>query len=338
MKKNKICVIFTGGTIGSSVQGDAVDLDGRSASLLINGYTEKYGSDVVFDELKPVSILSENVQSDDLYKMVDCVRGVDYDSYDGIILTHGTDTLCFTANYFSQIFADLPIPLVMVSSLYPLDDVRSNGGDNFASAVAFIMQTDCHGVFVSFRNPYGDCKIHLASRLTEARQISGKFGSLMDVHFGVVKDGRFIYNESAYNPTLADVNVRVQPYGSSLCNNIVVIKARALLDFTFYRFDNVKPKAVIIELYHSGTICTAGEDTNFLSFLKYCNDLCVPVILSPIDSKANVYASAKSISGKCIFSCDRSFEMTIVKVMLALGANRNINEVLNENRFFEKIR
>ena len=338
MKKNKICVIFTGGTIGSSITDNCVDLDGRSASRLINGYTSKYGEAIHFDDLKPLNILSENVQTEDLYKMADCVRSIDYDAYDGIIFTHGTDTLSFTANYFSQIFADLPLPLVMVSALYPLSDERSNGDDNFASAVSFIMQTDCHGVFVSFRNPDGESKLHLASRLTEARQISGKFSSLMDAHFGTVKEGRFIHNDDKRNPSLSEIkNYSGEHSDGRLCNDVVVINARALLDFTFYRFDEIKPKAVIIGLYHSGTVCTVGDDTNFLDFLEYCNGIGVPVVLSPIDSKANVYASVKNINGKCIFSYDQSYEMTIVKVMLALGSDRDIYEVLSENKFFEKI-
>ena len=70
MKKNKICVIFTGGTIGSSITDNCVDLDGRSASRLINGYTSKYGDAISFDERKPLNILSENVQTEDtLHKL-----------------------------------------------------------------------------------------------------------------------------------------------------------------------------------------------------------------------------------------------------------------------------
>ena len=137
-------VVF--GTAGS------VDLNAETGSLLIDKYRTRFGGEVEFDTLRPLNILSENMQPDDLKTMEDCINNVDKEAYDGIILTHGTDTLCFTANLFSQIFCDIPIPLVLVSALYPLDDERSRGVENFAGAVTFIESVDYGGVFVSFEN------------------------------------------------------------------------------------------------------------------------------------------------------------------------------------------
>ena len=112
--KNKICFIFTGGTIGSRALGDKVYLRNEDKSYLLELYNSRYGETVEFDELRPLNILSENVQPSDLEKMADCVRNVNKDEYDGIIITHGTDTLCFTANLFSQIFCDISIPVVFI--------------------------------------------------------------------------------------------------------------------------------------------------------------------------------------------------------------------------------
>lgn len=81
--KNRICVIFTGGTIGSCSKGGTVGLKNEHKSALIEKYTARYGQSVQFDELRPLNILSENVQPSDLEKMADCVRGVDTDKYDG---------------------------------------------------------------------------------------------------------------------------------------------------------------------------------------------------------------------------------------------------------------
>ena len=156
--KDRICVIFTGGTIGSRTLGGKVDLRNEDKSLLLERYCASYGAGVEFDELRPLNILSENVQPSDLEKMADCVRSVDKEKYDGIIITHGTDTLCFTANLFSQIFCDINIPVVFVSALYPLDDRRIRGVENFANAVTFIESVDFGGVFVSFENHGENCK------------------------------------------------------------------------------------------------------------------------------------------------------------------------------------
>ncbi len=336
--KNRICVIFTGGTIGSDINGATVGLKRESRSALIELYERKYGRETVFEELRPLNILSENMQPADLEKMADCVRAVNYDEFDGIIITHGTDTLCFTANLFSQLFCDIKIPIVFVSALYPLSDIRSRGVENFAGAVTFIKSVDFGGVFVSFTNHGEDCKIHLASRLLTASQINGDYDSILKVHFGTVNDGKFIYNENEHNPTLEELRAERKPCSSvKLCTNLVTIQAHSLLNFDFYRFTEVKPKAVMVQLYHSGTVCTEGKEANFKNFLAYCEKLGIQVVIAPIDSRARTYESAIGLAEECTAAYDISFEMATVKVLLALGSDNSIEEELNKNNFFEKL-
>lgn len=336
--KNRICVIFTGGTIGSRTLGDNVDLRCEDKSLLLELYAARYGKTVEFDELRPLNILSENVQPSDLEKMADCVRGVNKSDYDGIIVTHGTDTLCFTANLFSQIFCDIEIPVVFVSALYPLDDDRSRGVENFANAVDFIETVDFGGVFVSFENHGENCKIHLASRLIAATEISGDYNSILNVHFGEMVNGSFIYNENALNPTFEELRKKRPPCtAQKLCMDMVTIQAHSLLNFDFYRFTEVKPKAVMVQLYHSGTVCTEGKEANFKNFLKYCKNLGIEVVIAPVDSRARTYGSAIGLTDACITAYDISFEMATAKVLLALGSGKSIEDELEKNNFFEKL-
>lgn len=336
--KNRICVIFTGGTIGSFASGNTVDLNSDSKSMLLAKYRERYGNGIAFDEFRPLDILSENVQFTDLEAMAACLRAVNKSKYDGIIITHGTDTLSFTATLFSQIFCDITLPVVFVSALHPLNDGRSRGVENFAGAVEFIEREGLCGVFVSFKNEFENLAIHLASRITVAEQISGHFASVMNTPLCELTDGGFRYFDSPYNPAKEKFSEKREPYGKyDLCKDIVTIRARSFLDFSYYNFGAKKPKAVVIELYHSGTVCTAGEETNVLNFIDYCGKLGVKVILSPVDSKARVYSSATELKDRCILAYDISFEMTVVKVMLALGSGKDIEEELKSNHFFEKI-
>ncbi len=335
----KIALIFTGGTIGSSLGQGVVNLDGGSARLLLDLYRKKYGNGVEFVTYFPVQLLSEDVQPEDLAAIKRCVQEAATKGVDGMIVTHGSDTLYFTANLFSQLFCDLPIPLVFVCSLFPLRDERSNGLDNFAGAIDFIRE-GLPGAYVSFRNP-GDegCKIHLASRITYANQINGSFYSVLGVPFGKIENERFVHLPNPHNPTISQIRLARKPCPyARVGTDIVVIRARSFLDFRFYRFTDPKPKAVVIELYHSGTVCTKGTDLNVLEFLKYCKQAGVPAVLAPVDSQASVYASAADIRSGCLFAYDMSFEMTVVKVMLAVGSDADLSEALSSDLFFEKIR
>ncbi len=337
--KNRICVIFTGGTIGSYSNGGIVDLKPETGSMLLDMFRTRFGSTIQFDELRPLNILSENMQPADLETMADCIRCIDKDKYDGIILTHGTDTLCFTANLFSQLFCDIEIPLVLVSALYPLDDERSRGVENFAGAVTFIQSVDYGGVFVSFENHAENCKIHLASRLVSATQINGEYESILNVPYGEIRGWRFVYNDHEGNPTPSQLRRPRKPCAAqTLCTDLVTIQAHSLLNFDYYRFTDVKPKAVMVQLYHSGTVCTEGKEANFKNFLSYCKSLGIEVVIATIDSKARVYESALGLADMCTTAYDISFEMATVKVLLALGSGKSIESVLKSNNFFEKLR
>ena len=65
-QKNRIAVVFTGGTIGSTEKNGRVGTDRATSSLLLRLYREKHGDEISFDALFPISMLSENVQIADL--------------------------------------------------------------------------------------------------------------------------------------------------------------------------------------------------------------------------------------------------------------------------------
>lgn len=336
--KNKICVIFTGGTIGSDSDGKNVSLSGASKKMLIEKYRESAGYEVEFDALSPINILSENVQKSDLYKLYDCIKGVNYSDYDGIIVTHGTDTLSFTVNWLSQTLSDIPLPLVVVSALYPLTDSRSNGVKNFDGAVTFIRKAALRGVYCAFANDGENCKIHLGSRLTYPDEINGFYHSALNVHFAEICGGEVVFNSSPLVPAAEEVAARRgAPAGRALCDEIMLITMRSLLNFAVYDFSATKPKAVIVELSHSGTVCTEGEELNFKRFAAYCKACGVEVVLAPVMSRAGVYASMKDVPDNVISAYDLTIEMTIVKVMSALGAGLSAGAYLDSDLAFEKI-
>lgn len=336
--KKRICVIFAGGTIGSDNDGKNISLSDRSKRVLLEKYRAEAGDKITFDAKNPISVLSENIQPWDLKKLYDCLKEVDISLYDGVIITHGTDTLCFTVNWFSQVFCDVTLPVVFVSALYPLSDPRSNGLKNFSGAVDFIEKAALKGVYCAFANDGENCKIHLASRLTYPDEINGFYHSALGAHFAEIENGEIIFNASRLLPSLEDIKAkRPEAIAAELDDRIILITMRSLLNFAMYDFSEVKPKAVIIELSHSGTVCTEGDELNFIRFAAYCNKYRVPVILASVMSKAGVYASMKNLPDTVVTARDMTVEMTIVKVMCALGNKLSADAYLDTDFAFEKI-
>ena len=329
--KKRICVLFTGGTIGSKKDQTSVKVDSTQNSLLID-LAKKEIKGVEYDCFSVLNMHSENVQESDLYKIVEFIKDIDVTAYDGVILTHGTDTLTYTANYLSLVLF-VSIPVVLVSSAYPLSDERSNGLINFLSAVRFIENTNYKGVFVAYKNIGENPKIHLASRVMNTREFDGYVDSLAGQYFGEQKGKKFKPQNLPEN-----FDLRENVFGGyKMCSDIMVVHSRSLLDYTYFDFENKKPKAVIVVTYHSGTVCTSGEKTNFSRFLEYAKQKGVEVIVAPIDENANVYESAVDLQKSCIISFNQSVSMTTVKVMLALGCDEDIQSVLDKNYAFEKV-
>ncbi len=57
------------------------------------------------------------------------------DSCDGIVITHGTDAMVYTASALSYVLRDLPFPVILTGSQRPLVDVHSDGRANLVGAV-----------------------------------------------------------------------------------------------------------------------------------------------------------------------------------------------------------
>ncbi len=54
---------------------------------------------------------------------------------DGVVITHGTDAMAYTASALSFLLRNLPRPVVLTGSQRPLADVRSDGRANLVGAV-----------------------------------------------------------------------------------------------------------------------------------------------------------------------------------------------------------
>lgn len=69
--------------------------------------------------------------------------------YDGFVVTHGTDTLAFTAAALSFMLQELPKPVVLTGAQVPLSDIGSDGRANLVNAFR-LATADLADVVVAF--------------------------------------------------------------------------------------------------------------------------------------------------------------------------------------------
>ena len=339
MKKN-ILLVFTGGTIGSQLDGNTINTDGNAGFKLLQRFAEQDAKpdSVSFKTLQPLQILSENLHPSHWPQIVATIETEDLSRFDGIVVTHGTDSLAFSAAALSMYFNHLSIPLLMVSSDLPLDHPQANGVANFLCAVEFIRQIGLAGVFVPYRNPGQAMQIHLGSRLSSCLPLSGDFISVQSQAWMRYGNGRFEQlhdlDRNARSPTA------LKPEFSK---RILLIRPYPGLDYTLFNLDNVD--LVLHDLYHSGTACAsaaAGEQYSLVEFVKHCINRNIKIYLAPALYSENAYASTRELlecGAETIWNM--SLEAAYAKLLLAYGnfnTQKNIADFLQRDIAWEHVR
>ena len=157
----KIALISTGGTIASKIDyrtgGVTSVLSARDLYTSIPELSlyASIDTEILFNEY------SENIGPTQwnliANKIIDKINsGI----YDGIVISHGTDTMSYTAAALSFALQDLPIPVILVGAQRSSDRPSSDASSNLIASVIFATQLDYSGVFVSMHGSISDEQIH----------------------------------------------------------------------------------------------------------------------------------------------------------------------------------
>ena len=312
-----ILVVFTGGTIGSTACAGVINTSEQQNFKLIQLFQQQFPTQAIqFECLQPLQILSENLHPRAWETLIAAIESQNLEQFDGIIVTHGTDTLAFTAAALSFYFHALNKPLLLVSSNYPLDDKRANGLQNFHCAVEFIRQNIQNGVFVPYQNPQQPMHVHLGTRLASSLQLSGDFISVQSKPYLTFENNEFQFVDKTLK--------KASSIDYSLCRadfskRILLIKPYPSLDYSAFNLEKID--AILHDLYHSGTACTTemwGENHNLVAFLQRCRTEKVPCYLAPALKSPDLYASSHELEdfgAKMLWNL--SLEAAYVKLLFA---------------------
>lgn len=259
----KIAVIFTGGTIGSCIKDDFIGVDNKMQYVLLKNYEND--NEIVFDTSSPYSILSENLSAKELNLLQKEIAEKLSQDFDGIIVTHGSDTLQYSSTAIENAFGDCKIPVLFVSADYPLEDNRSNGFANFKCAVEFIRNKISNGVFVSYKNDDENItNIHIPSKLLGHNELNANVYSIDKSPFAQY-DGNFTVNDVYSCKGNGIVNY-------SEDSQILVVSSVPADNYS-YSLKNVK--AILFKPYHSATLNTSNE--KLVSFCKSATEKRIPM-------------------------------------------------------------
>lgn len=136
MKKKKVYIAYTGGTIGMKPSDKGfVPQDGFLENTLASFHEFKHPDMpeiTIRDYAEPID--SANMTPEDWYLIAQDIQD-NYDDYDGFVVLHGTDTMAYTASALSFMLEGLQKPVILTGSQIPLTQLRTDARDNLINAV-----------------------------------------------------------------------------------------------------------------------------------------------------------------------------------------------------------
>ena len=159
MKKKNLLLLTTGGTIASMPGTDGLEPHRSGVMEREIDQLRTYYDITVRDVM---CLDSSNIRPEEwqfIARSIYEMRG----DFDGIVVSHGTDTMAYTASAVTFMLPDIDIPVVFTGSQLPLADMLSDGPDNLRTAFA-MAASEKPGIFLAF-----DRKVMLGCRAVKVR-------------------------------------------------------------------------------------------------------------------------------------------------------------------------
>lgn len=140
----RILILHTGGTISMSADQTTGAIKPSSENPL-HHYRHLFDGKTKLQTEDLFQLPSPHITLSEMNRIKERIQAaIDTDETDGIVITHGTDTLEETA-YFLDLTLDAPFPVVITGAMRPADEIGSDGLTNLQDAVWTAMSEDAHG-------------------------------------------------------------------------------------------------------------------------------------------------------------------------------------------------
>ncbi|MGN0352830.1 MAG: asparaginase [Roseburia sp.] len=322
----KVLFIATGGTIASKKSANGLKPQITPEELL--EFIPQVKKICEVEAIQLLNLDSSNMEPQHWKKIVHCIRE-NYETYDGFVIAHGTDTMAYTAAALSYMIQNSKKPIVITGAQKPIDMEITDAKSNLIDSFLYASDEKSQGVQIVF-----DGKVIAGTRAKKVRSKSyNAFSSIDYPCLAVIQD----MNIMRYIPMI--------PYEEEVAfyeemdENVFLMKLipgikPVILEAIFNSYD-----CIIVESFGVGGIPKSlAED-----FYRLCQEHPEKIVIMATQvahegSDMTVYEVGHDMKKYCRFleSYDMTLESVIAKTMWMLG-NMDLKKQDMEDIFYKSI-
>lgn len=179
-----------------------------------------------------------------------------YETYDGFVVLHGSDTMSYTASALSYMLENLSKPVIFTGSQLPIGDLRTDAKENLITAIQIASLRKKYSSAIQEVCLYFEYKLYRANRTTKIN--AEHFEAFASLNYPALAESGVhlkVYDENLLKPN-ARKKLRVH---KEMDTNVAILKLFPGLSQTVIQSVLGTPnlKALILETYGAGNAPTA---------------------------------------------------------------------------------
>jgi glutamyl-tRNA(Gln) amidotransferase subunit D len=323
-----VTLLGTGGTVASR-------LDYRTGSV-IPAFTPEELFSAIPELVSAVNltpktlyqILSENFRPEYWVKTAEAVAREIESGVEGVIIGHGTDTMCTTGAALSYFLRNLPVPVVLVGSQRSSDRPSSDGPRNILYAATLAGRGDFAEVAICMHGDTSD-SYNLIHRATRCRKMHSSrrdtFRTIDDVPLGKIDDSGVSWFKDDVRPRCTGDNFSLD----------TKIDTRVGMLYSYPGMDSDILDSMVDHDYHGVVMIGTGlghVGTDLFPALERCQEEEIPMVLvvEPLFGYVHlrVYETGRDMLARGVIEGGNMLpEAAYTKLIWVLGHTRDIEAV-----------
>ncbi len=327
-KRSSILLIYTGGTIGMELNPKTGDLTPVNFGNIARELPELVRFDL---DIKTVSFsppLDSSEMGPEMWIRLALTIEEHYDSFDGFVVLHGTDTMAYSASALSFLLENLGKPIIFTGSQLPIGMLRTDGRENLITSIEIAAAeiNDAPAVpevCVFFQN-----KLFRGNRTTKYNV--EYFNAFRSENYPPLAESgiNIEFNYHAINYPYGDRKLKVY---KEMDNNVAILKIFPGIKGNLLKrvFSTGGLKGVIMETYGAGNAPTASWFISEIEKAVERDILIVNVSQCTTGSvDMNKYNTGKRLQEAGVLSgYDMTTEAAVTKLMFLLAQAPNAKEL-----------